>query len=1049
VHLLMDVLVGVLGLLAILACVLAWRLAQGPIDITRLAQREEGLLGGPGTHVAIGAAALAWEGFVASDQPLHIRVQDVHIGSDDGSLNVQVPGAQVTLAIGQLLLGRIVPRSVSVDHAEVTLERGKSGALDLDFLGRHAKPASNGAGKGATAMLDELSRPARQSDSLPWLSQLRHVQLRDAALSLRDADLGLLWQAPHVALELRRLPGGGVTGHAEASLELGAVHARLSAQAELRADGTHLTASLTPVSPAALARLAPQFAVLSALDAPVQASLDAAIGPALQFRSARLDILVGAGTVKAGKGGFALQSAAAVLTAQPGTLRLESLRLAYAALDRKAPPPLVTGSASATIKAGLLHASFAVAVDKVELGDLADYWPAGTGGGSRPWLVENITAGHARDAHAEGSIETPVDFSDVRLTALSGGVIAENVTLFWLRPVPPVTRGRARVKLEGPDSLLITLDSGEQDQLRLMPGSFIRITNLEEKHQFGDLDVRMEGPLDNALHVLNHPRLNLLARSKLDFTDASGQVSARLTMHIPLEDKVTMDDIGIAATAHLRDVHLGRIAVGRDLDGAALSLKVDNNGLNMSGSGQFGGIPTDLSLDMDFRDGKPDQVQQHVVAHGTADVAQAAQAGLPPAALRGFTGGSAALSVDYSARRDASSTVLLDVDLAKAALKTPVGWKKDAGSPAHAGARLLLDHGKLVGVDRLRAEGPGLLIASHVRMESGRTSGLVIDRMELGRTRATGDVRFAAGSNGQISLRLSGPVLDLSTYLDEPAAERATSVPAATDNAADQPVARSDPWQAELNFGQVQLAKGKILAPFRLSAASDGLHIHHADVVAGAPGALEAHVVPVGTTRHVSVTSMDAGFVLQALGVADNLNGGQLQLQGVFADAQPGDPLAGTATLQNFDMRAAPAIGRLLQAMTLYGLVDVLRGPGLHFAKMVAPFRWARRILHLENARAFSPSLGLTAQGDIDLKRRIAAIRGTVVPAYFFNQLLGDLPIVGRIFSPEKGGGVFAARYSVTGPLSDPKVGVNPLSALTPGFLREGFGLFLGSPAKN
>jgi hypothetical protein len=77
----------------------------------------------------------------------------------------------------------------------------------------------------------------------------------------------------------------------------------------------------------------------------------------------------------------------------------------------------------------------------------------------------------------------------------------------------------------------------------------------------------------------------------------------------------------------------------------------------------------------------------------------------------------------------------------------------------------------------------------------------------------------------------------------------------------------------------------------------------------------------------------------------------------------------------------------------------------------------------------------------LDLRHHTADITGTVVPAYFFNQLLGDLPLIGKIFSPEKGGGVFAARYSVRGKLSDPKVGVNPLSALTPGFLREGFGL--------
>ena len=47
-----------------------------------------------------------------------------------------------------------------------------------------------------------------------------------------------------------------------------------------------------------------------------------------------------------------------------------------------------------------------------------------------------------------------------------------------------------------------------------------------------------------------------------------------------------------------------------------------------------------------------------------------------------------------------------------------------------------------------------------------------------------------------------------------------------------------------------------------------------------------------------------------------------------------------------------------------------------------------------------------------------------------------------KLFSPEEGGGVFAARYTMRGPLADPDVFVNPLSALTPGFLREIFGIF-------
>jgi hypothetical protein len=54
--------------------------------------------------------------------------------------------------------------------------------------------------------------------------------------------------------------------------------------------------------------------------------------------------------------------------------------------------------------------------------------------------------------------------------------------------------------------------------------------------------------------------------------------------------------------------------------------------------------------------------------------------------------------------------------------------------------------------------------------------------------------------------------------------------------------------------------------------------------------------------------------------------------------------------------------------------------------------------------------------------------------------VLGRIPLIGRLFSPEKGGGVIAARYSAEGSIDDPEVRVNPLSALTPGFLRGLFG---------
>jgi hypothetical protein len=195
-------------------------------------------------------------------------------------------------------------------------------------------------------------------------------------------------------------------------------------------------------------------------------------------------------------------------------------------------------------------------------------------------------------------------------------------------------------------------------------------------------------------------------------------------------------------------------------------------------------------------------------------------------------------------------------------------------------------------------------------------------------------------------------------------------------------------------------------------------------------------------TRALTATAANAGDLLAGLDVVTSMQGGRLRVTGTYDDTTPDHTLDGTAELTDFRIHDAPALARLLQAMTLYGLVDVVRGPGLGFTRLDVPFRLTETTLTLNDARAFNPSLGLTARGTIDLDLERATIEGTIVPAYFFNSLLGNIPLVGRLFSPEPGGGLFAASYSVRGPLDNPEVSINPLSALTPGFLRGVFGLF-------
>jgi hypothetical protein len=168
-----------------------------------------------------------------------------------------------------------------------------------------------------------------------------------------------------------------------------------------------------------------------------------------------------------------------------------------------------------------------------------------------------------------------------------------------------------------------------------------------------------------------------------------------------------------------------------------------------------------------------------------------------------------------------------------------------------------------------------------------------------------------------------------------------------------------------------------------------------------------------------------------------DLQGGALNMDGIYGS---GDAFAGTLRLQKFRILQAPAIGKILQAITIYGAAAAASGPGLTFDRLVAPFSISRQILALQEARAYSSSLGFTVSGSIGLADGNADLDTTVIPYYALNSLPGKIPLLGKLFSAEKGGGLISMRVKITGPLSDPKIAVNPFSALTPGALRDVFG---------
>jgi len=96
-------------------------------------------------------------------------------------------------------------------------------------------------------------------------------------------------------------------------------------------------------------------------------------------------------------------------------------------------------------------------------------------------------------------------------------------------------------------------------------------------------------------------------------------------------------------------------------------------------------------------------------------------------------------------------------------------------------------------------------------------------------------------------------------------------------------------------------------------------------------------------------------------------------------------------------------------------------------------------VIEILDGHAEGSQIGITLSGRLDVRRDVADLRGTVVPLYMLNSMVGKIPVLGEVIVKEKGGGLFAARFAVQGDLQNPNFTVNPLSMLTPGPLRRIF----------
>ena len=644
------------------------------------------------------------------------------------------------------------------------------------------------------------------------------------------------------------------------------------------------------------------------------------------------------------------------------------------------------------------------------------------------------------------------DFEALDLKALDGEIRYSNIAVHYLRPVPPVT-GISGTAVYDKKSMTLSVAGGQSGELQVS-SSEVKITDLDTDREKIAIAFNATGSLRSTLELLNHERLALIEKLGVKPSDAGGEIlSSKVGFKFPLLQDLTFDDIKVTAQAELDKVSLKNAALGQDVTEGRLQLTLDQDGMRAVGPVKLGGVPIAIEWSESFTSEAEEQ-SRYIVDVARWDDAGRAAIGID---FGERLSGPVSASVVAVQTNDGNSTIAIAANLQETSMELPnLRWSKPKGAPGEARVTLRVVDGflsELTALDlnsgTLRVRGKGRFDGSGKDLISGQLSEVVFDATALR------DVEFSA-MDGGYDIKIGGGVLDLGMLVakDEGAEDAEPEEP-------DTPLKVAAPALDAIYFAPGRYLVKVVLGLDRKSTGWNAIQLR-GEVprslwtrdAAKAAEAGEELPDPDGETivksfafnyrpgqdgqHKLDIKASDMGAVLRTLDIMDTIEGGELEVTGV---QEPGEPIVAEIEATDFTAIDAPLLARLLIVASLTGIFEGLTSSGIDFDRLTGEFTFKDGLFKTENLRAFGASLGLTTKGQIDVNRSLIGLKGTIVPAYLLNRILGTIPVIGTLLTGGEGQGLVAFTYKMEGELKEPEVSVNPLSALAPGFLR---GIFSG-----
>lgn len=1054
-----EAVIGVIAGIVILLGIVFWRLSEGPVSVEFLDDQLEAAFNSAESEleVVVGETLIAWGGW---DRNLELRARDWQVVRPDGGVVAVLPEMHVRVSVSALLNGTIAPTEIDLVGIVLDLFRREDGSFGVT---PKAEPGEDREGQDfgliAPIVLQQL---LSERDPEAPLSYLRRVSITDAALNLRDESLGLSWKTPRATVVLERAdPGLRASASFDLQYEEGPSAKIDGALLYDRSIGSlELVLSFDNLNPQQLAGLAPQLKALEGIDLRADGSLTGAMFPDGRIETISIDLNSLGGT-----------AALPEIYAEPFVLQDLALAATYTGADRllgiddlsftldlgEQPGPAMAVSANLQWSDAGLGAAIEAKVADIGADDIPLIWPVDSPGNGRAWVQENVTAGGATDASIHASLSLPdMDPDNLLIQRLDGSYRFQDLEIHFLRPMPPIT-GLNGTAVFDATSMTFSVEEGGIGEIR-SPGSTVKLYDFETQVPKAQIDFAPQGPLSAALELLNHPRLRLIEDLGLDPATITGNAQAQVQMAFPLIDELTFDGVEIEAQGKLTDIAIRDLLLGQGVTEGNLDLDLQKNGMTLIGGAVFAGIPLEIQWE-EFFEGATDFTTQLDISAPRVLAAELADLGLETGE---YMEGPFSASAQVRERGDGSGEAAVSANLSSARLALPfLEWEKPAGAAASVAAVLLFDNSGLLAINGVDFDAGDFTArgAFSVDPESQDIVSASFSELRLQQSFLVNTTLRGYGEGFEVNV--GGGELDLTKLLAEEEEDAAAQEEAPPEQEAEETYT---PLRvAGERLQKVTFAEGRYLEDvgFELQRGLEGWEVIKLE--GRVPRALwrsggrnedEDGAIAekrflfdfgpgVDATRPSDYGLLfradDVGALLRAMDWLDTLEGGQLEVSGYSPAPLPKGPLEAQVEAVNYRLVQAPLMARLLSAALLTGIGDLLSGEGIGFNRFTGDFTLEDGVMRTDLLRAYGPGLGITIKGQANFETDRVDLGGTLVPAYAVNRILGSIPILGDILTGGEGGGVIGVVYSMEGPLEDPEISVNPLSALAPGFLR---GLF-------